>query len=326
MKKIIAVFLSCTMLFGVLVLPCFAQEPLAENCCYIGDFNEDAIITAVDARMFLQSAAGVRTYDAARFPALDCNEDGKLNAVDARHVLQMASGRRNKVVLHLDTGEREVIGPPIYALEEAVSLVCAQTASAAAGGYTVSGNCALSEDVDVGSTTSVLNKVIQSVDPNADVNSVFGAFLGVGQETYKVQAADARPVGRFDLQAFRLTAADIQQYYQEGYTLYFRLQDCQNPQKNGTQSLAKVTNAFPTEAEIADAFQQQVGSTGMRVNAYQSTVSDILLTVVLSDSGIESLKLHYVNDMDLELKMTSLSMQSTGQTTTDILYSDFTQA
>ena len=178
----------------------------------------------------------------------------------------------------------------------------------------------------MGSTTSVLNKVIQSVDPNADVNSVFGAFLGVGQETYKVQAADARPVGRFDLQAFRLTAADIQQYYQEGYTLYFRLQDCQNPQKNGTQSLAKVTNAFPTEAEIADAFQQQVGSTGMRVNAYQSTVSDILLTVVLSDSGIESLKLHYVNDMDLELKMTSLSMQSTGQTTTDILYSDFTQA
>ncbi|MGN0520917.1 MAG: dockerin type I repeat-containing protein [Candidatus Fimenecus sp.] len=326
MKKIIAFFLSCILLFGVLAVPCFAQEQLSEDCCYVGDFNEDAKITAVDARMFLQVAAGVRAYDAARFLALDCNEDGKLNAVDARYVLQMASGRRNKVVLHLDTGEREVIGPPIYALEEAVSLVCAQTASAAAGGYTVSGNCAMSEDVDVGNATDVLNKVIQSVDPNADVNSVFGAFLGVGEENYTVQAADTRPVGQFDLQAFRLTAADVQQYYQEGYTLYFRLQDCQNPQENGTQSLAKVTNAFPTEEEIADTFQQQVGSTGMRVNSYQSTVSDILLTVVLSASGIESIQLHYVNDMDLELKVTSLSIQSYGQTTTDILYSDFTQA
>lgn len=68
MKKIIAFLLSCTLLFGVLAVPCFAEESLPENCCYIGDFDGDAKITAIDARMFLQTASGMRTYDAARMP------------------------------------------------------------------------------------------------------------------------------------------------------------------------------------------------------------------------------------------------------------------
>lgn len=323
MKKIIAFLLSCTLLFGVLAVPCFAEESLPENCCYIGDFNGDAKITAIDARMFLQTASGMRTYDAARMPVLDCNGDGKLNAVDARYVLQMASGQRNKVVLHLDTGERKILGPPIYSLEEALSLVCAETASAASGGYTVRGNCKMSKDMDFGSTTTILNSIIQSVDPSMDLNSVFGVLLGAQEAEYTVKATDTRPFGQFDLQAFRLTAADVQQFSQEGNTLTFRLQNCKNPQKNGNQSLSKVTNVFPTRSELDALFREQSGM-AVSVSKLDSAVSDILVTVVLSDSGIQSIRLHFVNDIELAFKASGMTIKGTGQTTTDILYTDFT--
>lgn len=209
---------------------------------------------------------------------------------------------------------------PSYTKAQAAELLRTYTKQAANGGYTVDGSCKITRDVDVGSATAVLNNIIHSVDPNADVNSVVGSFLGVGERCYTVRAGEA--VGQYDLQTSTFSEADIAEYRQEDNVLYIRLKDCKNPQKNGTQTLSKVTSAFPTEKEVRKAMQEQVGS-AITVSDLTSKVSDILLTVTLSNSGISSIRLHYVNDLTLKMGISAVSMSGTGELTTDILYSDF---
>ncbi len=327
MKKYIALLLTVVMMLGILScggVSAFAAEALPENRCLVGDLDGNGKITAVDARWALQAASGVRTYRAADLQVFDCNGDGKLTATDARYILQMASGSRGYIVLNTVTGERSALGVPTYSKAQAAELLCAYTKQASKGGYTVSGACKITKDVDVGGSTGVLNQIIQNVDPNASLNTVVGSFLGVGEQQYTVHTGEKLPVGRYDLQAFTVTEADIADYRQEGNVLYLRLKDCKNPQKGGTQTLSKVTSAFPTKAEISQALKEQVG-TQMSIRDLNSRVSDILLTVTLSDNGIASIRLHFVNDLSLKLSLMAVTtIDGQGQNTTDILYSDFT--
>ncbi len=57
-----------------------------------GDANGDGRITAIDARIALQIAAGLNTPTDEMVKLLDMNDDGKVSAVDARTVLQIAAG------------------------------------------------------------------------------------------------------------------------------------------------------------------------------------------------------------------------------------------
>lgn len=324
MKRFTACLLTLVLVLGTFLsggLCASAAEALPEDCCLLGDFDGNGQLNAVDARWALQTASSTRSYDSSRMMMLDCNNDGRLNAVDARYVLQMAAGVRGKMLVRVGTGAREPYGVPIYTKAQAAELVRAYTQRAAVGGYAVNGVCKITKDVDVGSSTATLNQIIQSVDPNADINSVVGAFLGTGEQSYTVCAGETS-VGRYDLQAFTFSEADIADYRQADNVLYIRLKDCKNPQKNGAQTLSKVTSAFPTEAEVRAAMQEQVG-TMLTVSKMTSTVSDILLTVTLSDSGLVSIRVHFVNDLTLNLKMSMMPLNGTGQTTTDIVYSDF---
>lgn len=323
MKRFTACLLTLVLVLGTFVsggLCASAAEALPEDCCLLGDFDGNGQLNAVDARWALQTASGTRSYDSARMMMLDCNNDGRLNAVDARYILQMAAGVRGKMLVRVGTGAREPYGVPIYTKAQAAELVRAYTQRAAVGGYAVNGVCKITKDVDVGSATATLNQIIQRVDPNADINSVVGAFLGTGEQSYTVRAGETS-VGRYDLQAFTFSEADIAEYRQADNVLYIRLKDCKNPQKNGAQTLAKVTSAFPTEAEVRAAMQE-IG-VPITVSKLTSNVSDILLTVTLSDSGLESVRLHFVNDLTLNLRMSVVGIDGKGQTTTDIVYSDF---
>lgn len=325
MKKGIACLLTIVMLLGTIVsggISASAAGMLPENCRLAGDFDGNGSITSVDARWALQAVSGVRTYAETDLQWLDCNNDGKLTSVDARYILQMASGVRGKMLVNLETGERKLYSVPTYTRAQAVELLQTYTKHASAGSYRVTGSCQITKDVDVGGATAVLNQIIKSVDSNADVNSVIGAFLGVGELTYTVYASDTERAGQYDLQAFTVTEADIADYRQEDHVLYIRLKDCKNPQKNGTQSLSKVTSAFPTESEVRKELQTQIGS-AISVSDMTSNVSDIWLTVTLSDHGVASIRLCFVNDLDLALKVAVVNVRGTGQTTTDILYSDF---
>lgn len=59
---------------------------------YLGDVNCDGTVTAIDARIILQSTAGLTEADEKLLYYGDCNNDGKITAVDARIVLQITAG------------------------------------------------------------------------------------------------------------------------------------------------------------------------------------------------------------------------------------------
>lgn len=59
-----------------------------------GDVNGDGTITAVDARMVLQSVAGLTAFDETKTKYADVNDDGAVTAVDARIILQIVAGLR----------------------------------------------------------------------------------------------------------------------------------------------------------------------------------------------------------------------------------------
>lgn len=83
MKKFISLVLVVVMVFS-LSMVAFAAK--------LGDVNEDGKVSAADALMVLQAAAGSRTLSAAQQKKADCNKDGKVSAVDARKILQMVAG------------------------------------------------------------------------------------------------------------------------------------------------------------------------------------------------------------------------------------------
>ncbi len=58
----------------------------------LGDVNGDGDVTAVDARLVLQSVAELRVLTATEKEAADMNADGNVTAVDARVILQVVAG------------------------------------------------------------------------------------------------------------------------------------------------------------------------------------------------------------------------------------------
>ena len=65
-----------------------------ETKAKLGDVNGDGNITAVDARLVLQSVAGLKELTAKEQEAADVNGDGNVSAVDARAILQVVAGLR----------------------------------------------------------------------------------------------------------------------------------------------------------------------------------------------------------------------------------------
>ena len=58
----------------------------------VGDANGDGRITAIDARIVLQIAAGTKTVSNEEIALLDVSGDGKITAIDARRLLKIAAG------------------------------------------------------------------------------------------------------------------------------------------------------------------------------------------------------------------------------------------
>lgn len=67
------------------------DEPSEDIC---GDVNGDGAITAVDARIVLQTVAGLKNLSETEYKRADVNGDGVVTAVDARMILQIVAGLR----------------------------------------------------------------------------------------------------------------------------------------------------------------------------------------------------------------------------------------
>ena len=66
--------------------------------------------------------------------------------------------------------------------EEAAKAINAATAAGATAGYKWVRTSDYTQPIDVGGATDTLNKVIHMADPNANLDSVVGGFIGIGKK------------------------------------------------------------------------------------------------------------------------------------------------
>lgn len=299
MKKVLSIGLS--LLLVVLSLSCVVVAAVTMP----GDVNEDGYVKATDARMILQVVAGLK--DESFLKNKDNAEliaDGEIKATDARMILQMVAGLEN--------------APSVSSKADIVKLFNAETAKAAKGTYNWTRTCKFTKDVDVGSATNALNNIIAQVDPNANLNSVIGSFLGVGNVSGTEKGA-----GKCAIIPMKLTEKDIKSFTQTNKQITVLLNDSANPSKGGNTAFNHISNDFITEGEVKDAIAE-VGVSMMTVSKLDTEYKNVKMVVDLDSKGNPSVfTITYTMYAKLSLKAMSMNVNGDGEVETVLKYSNF---
>ncbi len=203
------------------------------------------------------------------------------------------------------------------------------TAKAAKGNYKWTRKCWYTQPLDVGSATDTLNSVIQRVDPNANLDSVVGGFLGIsGKENDPAWEGDVKggklpAEGRMNdekylFKGFSLTEADIKAMQVKGNTYNVQLNACKSPQKDGGNALNHVTNDFITKDEVAKGVADGLGSLGnlVTINSLDVDFTSILVTAVVENNTLKSVKISYtmtVNSLKLKALVVNVDGKGAGK-------------
>ena len=205
----------------------------------------------------------------------------------------------------------------------------------AKAGYDWERHCTV-ENIDVGSATSTLNKIIQGVDSSADLNSVVGGFLGRGDQKQtcpKGQTLDTMDVQKDDgttgklyhgssytLKATNLQAGDIQNLTVNGDTYEFTIPDSTNPDRNGNNALSRFTNDIVLQSEVDAEIKGYVSV--VTVNSVTANYKNIKVKAVITDGKLQSLEYSYAADAEIQLKAI-VSITGTGNLNANAKYSNF---
>ena len=215
--------------------------------------------------------------------------------------------------------------------EEAAKAINDATAAAAAAGYTWTRTSEYTQPVSVGSSTatSAINGIIQIVDPNANIDSVVGGFIGIGSKEATIQKGeDAAAVidyhgDSYKLKATSLQASDLQGLTKNGDTYTFTLANADTPKKDGATALNRLTDDIVTQEEVSAEIQEQVGDQ-ITVNSLVGTYSNIKVEVTITDGKLQKLTYSYdATVTELGLKVAILNVKGTGAMHTEATYSDF---
>ena len=213
--------------------------------------------------------------------------------------------------------------------EEAAKAINAATAAAAAAGYDWARTSKYTKPVDVGSATDILNKVIQGVDSNANIDSVVGGFIGIGEKkaTVKKGGNAAEDIGyhgeSYKLKATSLKASDLKDLSVSEGTYTFKLADENTPKKDGSSALNRLTDDIVIQEEVSSEIKAQVGS-AVTVTSLTGTYSNINVKVVIKDGKLVEMTYAYDADVsELGLKVAVVSVKGTGAMHTEASYSNF---
>lgn len=175
----------------------------------------------------------------------------------------------------------------------------------------------------------MLNKVIQGVDKNANVDTVVGGFIGIGDKNADIpKGADAaEKIGyhgeSYKLKATQLQAGDLKNLKVDGDTYTFTLANANTPKKDGSSALSRLTDDIVTQEEVASEIQKQVGS-AITVSNLVGEYSNINVKVVITDGKLTEMTYSYdVSVTELGLKVAIVNVKGTGAMHTEATYSDF---
>ena len=294
--------------------------PFTTSAATLGDVNDDGEITAVDARLILQVVAGLKEEkDLKNAAGADLNGDG-ITAVDARIILRIVAGLQDAPTEPEKPDDSKLPDAPINEWTKAdfATVFNAETAKIAKGTYNWARICDFTKDIDVGNATATLNTIIKNVDANADLNSVVGGFIGVGNAT-----GTQKDAGKYALIAMKLTESDIKSTQISNDQVTLLLNDSKNPSVGGDTTFNHISNDFVTKKDVDDAVVANGVSDLMTVKDFYALYHDVTVTAKIDKQGNPTeVLISYKMYASMGFKVSSVNMNGNGEVETRIKYTN----
>ena len=210
----------------------------------------------------------------------------------------------------------------------AAEAINAATAKAVAAGYHWTRTAEYTEPVDVGNATGALNKIIQGIDSEADLNSVVGGFIGIGDKEMDIakggNAAEQIEYHgeNYALQATALQASDLKNLKVDGNTYTFEVENASSPQTDKSTAMSRLTNDILTQDQVSTEIKNFVSAAN--VNSAAIEYSNIKATVVIEDGTLKEFKYSYDGNVtDLSIKIAIVSVNGKGAMHVEGAYTNF---
>ena len=210
----------------------------------------------------------------------------------------------------------------------AAEAINAATAKAVAAGYHWTRTAEYTEPVDVGNATGALNKIIQGIDSEADLNSVVGGFIGIGDKEMDIAkgGSAAEQIDyhgeNYALQATALQASDLKNLKVDGNTYTFEVENASSPQTDKSTAMSRLTNDILTQDQVSTEIKNFVSVAN--VNSAAIEYSNIKATVVIEDGTLKEFKYSYDGKVtDLSIKIAVVSVNGKGAMHVEGAYTNF---
>ena len=210
----------------------------------------------------------------------------------------------------------------------AAEAINAATAKAVAAGYHWTRTAEYTEPVDVGNATGALNKIIQGIDSEADLNSVVGGFIGIGDKEMDIEkgGSAAEQIDyhgeNYALQATALQASDLKNLKVDGNTYTFEVENASSPQTDKSTAMSRLTNDILTQDQVSTEIKNFVSAAN--VNSAAIEYSNIKATVVIEDGTLKEFKYSYDGKVtDLSIKIAIVSVNGKGAMHVEGAYTNF---
>ena len=194
-------------------------------------------------------------------------------------------------------------------------------------GYDWARKCEYTTPIDVGNATGTLNKVIHMVDENADLNSVVGGFLGVGDKKLTIKKGEDAAAAidyhgtNYALKATSLKPEDLKGLKVDGDSFEFTLDNVTTPAKDGSNSLSRFTNDIITKDEVEAEIKAQVQV--VTVNSLDGEYTNIKVKGTITDGKLVSLEYETSTSAKLALKALGIGINGSGAIHTTASYKNF---
>lgn len=198
---------------------------------------------------------------------------------------------------------------------DVIKLINETTTAAAKGSYKVTRGGKFVKNIDVGSATGALNKIIQGVDKNADLNSVVGGFLGIKKDPITGTANGNKYEGfeaKYALKGMNLTESDVTAFKVSGNKYAVQIANCKTPDANSP--IAHATNDYITFAEVNKGISDSVGN-AVKVVPEDSTAdyTNIVFIATIVDGKLTELEYSYTLEAKLAIKLIAMTANGTGK-------------
>ena len=210
----------------------------------------------------------------------------------------------------------------------AAEAINAATAKAVAAGYHWTRSAQYTQPVDVGNATGALNKIIQGIDSEANLDSVVGGFLGIRDKDMDIEkggnaAEQIEYHGEnYALQATSLQAGDLKNLKVDGNTYTFEVENAASPQHDKSTAMSRLTNDFLTQDEISSEIKGFISAASVNSAAIEYT--NIKATVVIEDGTLKEFKYSYDGNVtELNIKVAILSVNGKCAMHVDTAYTGF---